>query len=76
MLTIPHIQSAVINEGLRLSHGASSRMPRIATEENLQYKQWIIPAGVSNCRLFPCPEMEAIARSMLTMMGSCVNRHQ
>lgn len=49
MLTyMPRIQSAVINEGLRLSHGASSRMPRIATEENLQYKEWIIPAGVSN----------------------------
>ncbi|KAG6366820.1 hypothetical protein INS49_001001 [Diaporthe citri] len=57
--------SAVINEGLRLSHGASSRMPRIATEENLQYKQWIIPAGTpvmqslylhhTNPQVFPEP---------------------
>ncbi|KAK2770549.1 Trichodiene oxygenase 7 [Colletotrichum kahawae] len=37
--------SAAMTEGLRLSHGASSRMPRIATEENLVYHEWVIPAG-------------------------------
>jgi cytochrome P450 len=36
---------AVINEGLRVAHGVSSRQPRIATEEDLIYKQWTIPRG-------------------------------
>ncbi|CAG8901779.1 unnamed protein product [Penicillium egyptiacum] len=57
--------SAVITEGLRLSHGASSRMPRIATEEDLVYKQWVIPRGTpvmqslylhhTNPQIFPEP---------------------
>jgi cytochrome P450 len=38
-------QSAVINEGLRVAHGVSSRQPRIATHEDLVYKQWTIPRG-------------------------------
>lgn len=38
-------QSAVINEGLRCAHGVSARQPRIATEEDLQYKQYKIPRG-------------------------------
>jgi cytochrome P450 len=35
----------VINEGLRVAHGVSSRQPRIATHEELVYKQWTIPRG-------------------------------
>ena len=38
-------QSAVLNEAMRCAHGVSSRQPRIATEEDLQYKQWTIPRG-------------------------------
>ena len=41
---LPYL-TAVVNEGLRLSHGVSSRMPRIATEETLQYGEWRIPQG-------------------------------
>ena len=37
--------SAVIQEGLRLHHGLAARNPRVATNEDLQYKQWTIPAG-------------------------------
>ncbi|KAF1844500.1 putative benzoate 4-monooxygenase cytochrome P450 [Cucurbitaria berberidis CBS 394.84] len=37
--------SAIINEGLRVAHGVSSRQPRIATQEDLQYKQYSIPRG-------------------------------
>lgn len=37
----------MITEGIRLAHVVSSRMPRYAPEENLQYGKWFIPAGVS-----------------------------
>ncbi|ORY17178.1 cytochrome P450 [Clohesyomyces aquaticus] len=37
--------SAVINEGLRVAHGVSSRQPLITTHEELQYEQWTIPRG-------------------------------
>ncbi|KAK2036141.1 benzoate 4-monooxygenase cytochrome P450 [Colletotrichum somersetense] len=57
--------SASMTEGLRLSHGASSRMPRIATEEKLIYREWVIPPGTPvmqsmylhhmNPRIFPQP---------------------
>jgi cytochrome P450 len=57
--------TAVVNEGLRLSHGVSSRMPRIATQETLQYGEWIIPQGTpvmqsayllhTNPEIFPDP---------------------
>jgi cytochrome P450 len=36
--TMPFL-GAVVNEGLRLAHGVSQRQPRIATEEDLVYKQ-------------------------------------
>ncbi|KAF2120024.1 benzoate 4-monooxygenase cytochrome P450 [Lophiotrema nucula] len=42
--SLPYL-SACVNEGLRLAHGISSRQPRIATEADLQYKQWTIPRG-------------------------------
>ncbi|KAF1999845.1 putative benzoate 4-monooxygenase cytochrome P450 [Amniculicola lignicola CBS 123094] len=41
---LPYL-TAVVNEGLRIAHGVSSRQPRIATQEDLQYKQWTIPRG-------------------------------
>ncbi|KAI1811940.1 benzoate 4-monooxygenase cytochrome P450 [Poronia punctata] len=41
---LPYL-SAVISEGLRLAHGISSRQPRVATEEALHYREWVIPAG-------------------------------
>jgi len=37
--------TAVINEGLRLSYGVSSRLQRISPYEPLYYKSWIIPPG-------------------------------
>lgn len=43
----------MITEGIRLAHVVSSRMPRYAPEENLQYGEWFIPAGVSLCRIIP-----------------------
>ncbi|EED18501.1 cytochrome P450, putative [Talaromyces stipitatus ATCC 10500] len=45
--------NAVINEGLRLMHGVTTRLPRVA-HEPIQYKQWTIPAStpVSQCNLF------------------------
>ncbi|KAI1171810.1 benzoate 4-monooxygenase cytochrome P450 [Nemania sp. FL0916] len=41
---LPYL-SAVVSEGLRLAHGISSRQPRVATEEDLYYREWVIPAG-------------------------------
>ncbi|KAL4971998.1 cytochrome P450 [Aspergillus desertorum] len=37
--------NGVILEGLRLSYGISSRLPRIAPYTALQYKEWSIPPG-------------------------------
>jgi len=39
--------SAVIAEGLRISIGVTARLPRIATDELLTYKDWVIPYRVS-----------------------------
>ncbi|RDL41592.1 Cytochrome P450 [Venustampulla echinocandica] len=41
---LPYL-SAVINEGLRLSYGLSTRLQRVAPSEELHYGQWTIPAG-------------------------------
>ncbi|KAF7954756.1 uncharacterized protein EAE97_000015 [Botrytis byssoidea] len=37
--------NAVTNEGLRLSYGISTRLPRISPYEVMMYKDWEIPAG-------------------------------
>ena len=36
----------MINEGLRMSIGLTMRLPRIAPDEDLVYKNWVIPRGV------------------------------
>ncbi|KAI9146799.1 Cytochrome P450 monooxygenase TRI4 [Paramyrothecium foliicola] len=41
---LPYLTGAV-NEGLRLSHGPLVRLPRVATHDVLQYRQYQIPAG-------------------------------
>ncbi|KAI2723043.1 hypothetical protein CBS147354_5529 [Penicillium roqueforti] len=43
---IPYF-SAMITEGVRLSHVVSSCIPRYAPEEELKYKDWTIPPGTS-----------------------------
>ncbi|TVY82412.1 Cyrochrome P450 monooxygenase [Lachnellula suecica] len=43
---LPYL-TAVIKEGLRLSYGTSSRLPRRAPDSVLRYKDWVIPAGTS-----------------------------
>ncbi|OQE37342.1 hypothetical protein PENCOP_c010G02649 [Penicillium coprophilum] len=58
--------NGVIQEGLRLSLGVSIRLPRIAPKDNLQYGDWVIPAGTPvstatyfvhmNPSIFPNPE--------------------
>ncbi|KAH8701455.1 benzoate 4-monooxygenase cytochrome P450 [Phaeosphaeriaceae sp. PMI808] len=57
--------SAVVTEGIRLSHVVSSRMPRYAPDEQIKYGEWVIPAGTpvmqshylhhTNPRIFPDP---------------------
>lgn len=39
---LPYL-SAVIKEGLRMSYGVVSRMPRVSPNAPLRYKDWIIP---------------------------------
>jgi cytochrome P450 len=43
---LPYL-TAVIKEGLRLSYGATVRLPRVCPDATLRYKDWIIPAGTS-----------------------------
>ena len=37
--------SAIIKESLRLSLGASARLPRVNSEQEISYGSWIIPKG-------------------------------
>lgn len=39
------LQTSVIREGLRLSYGVTTRLPRIA-HHDIQYGEHVIPAGV------------------------------
>ena len=39
---LPYL-SAVIKEGLRMSYGVVSRMPRVSPTTSLRYKDWVIP---------------------------------
>ncbi|KAJ5682378.1 hypothetical protein N7462_005543 [Penicillium macrosclerotiorum] len=58
--------SAVVREGLRLSAIVTTRLPRSAPDETLQYQQWQIPAGtfvsmstyfiLKDPKIFPNPE--------------------
>ena len=41
---LPYL-TGVIKEGLRLSYGESSRIPRISPDAPLQLNEWVIPAG-------------------------------
>ena len=43
---LPYL-TGVVYEGLRLAGGVTSRQPRIAPKETLQYKQWSIPPGTA-----------------------------
>jgi cytochrome P450 len=43
---LPYL-TGVVKESLRLSHGVSLRLPRIAPMQEMRYKDWIIPAGTS-----------------------------
>jgi len=43
---------AVIEEGLRLTAPVTNRPSLVAPEEDLQYKEWLIPRGVSKSALF------------------------
>ena len=45
----------MISEGLRVSIGVTTRLPRVAPDEVLRYKEWEIPIGVSH--LVPPPNL-------------------
>ncbi|KAI0160237.1 cytochrome P450 family protein [Xylariaceae sp. FL1272] len=61
---LPFLQ-ALIREGLRLSYGVMHRLPRVSPNHALQFKDWVIPAGVpvsmsaylqhNNADVFPRP---------------------
>lgn len=56
----------MIQEGLRLGYGVATRLQRVAPNEALQYKDWVIPPGTStgmtavlvhnNPEIFPDPQ--------------------
>ncbi|KAB8235861.1 hypothetical protein ETB97_003341 [Aspergillus alliaceus] len=62
---LPYL-SGVVNEGLRLAFGPISRSSRVATQEDLNYKHHVIPAGTpvsqstyfvhTDTNLYPNPE--------------------
>lgn len=62
---LPYL-SAVINEGLRMGIGVSSRLQRVAPDRALSYRDWIIPPGTpvsmsslymhKNSKVFPAPQ--------------------
>ncbi|KAJ5098746.1 hypothetical protein N7532_005747 [Penicillium argentinense] len=41
---LPYL-TGVVNEGLRLSHGMTTRLGRMSRNDPIPYKDWIIPAG-------------------------------
>ncbi|KAJ6139929.1 hypothetical protein N7471_006415 [Penicillium samsonianum] len=41
---LPYL-TGVVNEGLRLSHGMTSRLARVSPTEPMLYQNWVIPAG-------------------------------
>ncbi|KAI1779039.1 putative cytochrome P450 [Hypoxylon cercidicola] len=43
---LPYI-TGVINEGLRLANPTPSRLPRVCEDQDLRYKQWVIPRGTT-----------------------------
>lgn len=43
---LPYL-TACINEGLRLGAGSMKRSPRIFPDDEIQYKNYVIPKGVS-----------------------------
>ncbi len=48
---LPYI-AGVVNEGLRLANPTPSRLPRVCGDQDLQYREWTIPKGVSFPSLF------------------------
>lgn len=44
--------TAVILEGLRLSYGVATRLPRISPDQAIRYGRYTIPPGVSRPRYF------------------------
>jgi cytochrome P450 len=61
---LPYL-SAVVSEGLRISDGASSRLPRVSPDSPIVFREWKIPPGTpmsmtsmfihKNSRIFPEP---------------------
>ncbi|KAI2464814.1 putative cytochrome P450 [Annulohypoxylon bovei var. microspora] len=43
---LPYI-TGVINEGLRMANPTPSRLPRVCEDQDLTYKQWVIPRGTT-----------------------------
>jgi hypothetical protein len=41
------LQTGVVQESFRLSFGAVGRLPRVAIQDALRYKNYVIPPGVS-----------------------------
>jgi cytochrome P450 len=68
--TYTGMQTAVINEGIRLMHGVTTRLPRVSPTEPLTYKNWTIPAGVSNAPPTSFPGSQARLSQTLILTPS------
>ncbi|KAF3055212.1 Trichodiene oxygenase [Daldinia childiae] len=43
---LPYI-TGIVNEGLRMANPTPSRLPRVCEDQDLKYKQWILPRGTT-----------------------------
>lgn len=58
---LPYL-SACINEGLRLGAGSLKRSPRVFPDEDIHYKDWVIPKGVSAATITNLPSNRELIR--------------
>lgn len=71
---LPYI-TGVVNEGLRLANPTPSRLPRVCGGQDLQYKEWVIPRGVST--RVPQKEKSRQPLGLLTLANhACLGRTQ
>lgn len=66
---LPYL-TACIYEGLRLGAGSMKRSPRVFPEEDIPYKNWVIPRNVSSCG-FAFPFWARVVIKLMVYMDRC-----
>lgn len=63
------IQSAIINEALRIGKVTDHRLSLVPRYENLQFREWLIPAGVRRHSLFPDLDLLLLPQNPISDMS-------